>query len=403
MEGTDEGFELAARTHAQNIQGCYRELLGAIGELDEVGEIAAALQVDVESAWRVRRLTDAIDPLMAVECIPSATEANAILGNAIGAGFDPMSAELLLASTRAYFGFVERNFGDRKAFETRAAEMVGRDLDAIMLESRRAAYRANVMIAGKRTECSIHVCGIAPGDAAGTVSSFGALGHVGLQRIRPEASALVSRQRFKQSDIRPSTSRPLDPVGAERFRAPLMERFVSANLESSLRWRRDGDFVVAEFDESAIGPSSVFTYISGTAVENYAQSLEDAPLKVRINLATPMKRLVVDALVHEDVPHEPADFRVVPANACTGEWPDKHGPENIAYGCVLEDMGDATARTVSDAWSREDELVDDCLERMGWEPRAMRRYRFEVEYPMLASVTTIRCERGPAADARPGA
>jgi|GEM_PF-2964018 len=389
-------FEEVARGHARNVQEAYRELLAAHGDPDEVSEIAAALQVDVETAWRLRRLTDALDPLMAVECVPSEADARAILRGALEAGGSSASADLLLACTRAFEGFVERNFDTRAAFERRAADLVGRDVDAIMLESRRAAYRANVMIEGRRAECSIHVCGLGPGTKPGHYSSFGALGHVELQRIHRDASTLVGRQRFREAETEGSSIAPLDPEGMRRFRSPLIRRFASPNLESSLRWRTDGDHVVCELDERATGPASAFTYISGYAVENYAPSPQEHLVRVRVKAGTPMKRLVVNALVHDGVPHTPADFRVATSGSRGGEWPDADAPENLAQGCVLEDLGSAaTARVGSSVWSREDELVDYTLERMGWDPASMRRYRLVVVYPVLYSTVTLRCEEAP--------
>jgi hypothetical protein len=390
--GQSPTFAEVAREHVLALRSLYVELLSAVGAPSLPADVGEALGVDIQLAWRVRRFADAVDPLTVVSAIPTVGEAESIVDGALRVGVRARLLESLVDGTRAFDGFVLRNCESRETFDAQITSSIGRDQSAVQLEARRAAFRANAVIKGRFCTSSVMVYGLAPGSREGLYSSFNVCGAVGLQRIRPEASLLLAHLRMEADEDDPGNGpQPLDPATNARFGAPLIGEFTSSGLVDALEIEASADDLAVALADSELGSIGAVTYMFGHRMLNFGWTNEHIWCELGAN--TPTKQLVIEFLVDERLPFGPADFRVVTDHDALRNWPDPLGPDSVVHCGQLEDLGRDLTHSDPATWERLSTLSRWSVDRMGWDPTRMRRYRLVVDHPLLCSIARVRCTR----------
>lgn len=390
--GQSPSFAQVAREHVLALRDVYVELLSAVGAPSIPADVGEALGVDVQLAWGVRRFADAVDPLTVVAAIPSVSEAEAIVHGALRRGVHSRLLEALIDGTRAFEGFVLRNSESRETFAALITASIGRSQSAVQLEARRAAFRANAVIKGRFCGSSVMVYGLAPGSKEGLYSSFNVCGAVGLQRIQPEASLLLAHLRMEADEDNPGNApEPLDPAVRARFGAPLIGEFTSPGLGETLAIEAVEGGLAVSLADSELGSIGAVTYMFGHRMRDFAWTNEHIWCEFGAN--TPTKQLVIEFLVDERLPFGPADFRVVTDHNALRNWPDPSGPDSVVHCGQLEDRGLDLAHQDPRTWERTSELCRWSVDRMGWDPTRMHRYRLVVDHPLLCSIARVRCTR----------
>ncbi|QDU86392.1 hypothetical protein Pla163_35430 [Planctomycetes bacterium Pla163] len=390
--GQSPTFAEVAREHVLNLRDLYVELLGAVGAPSSPAAVGEALGIDVQLAWRVRRFADAVDPLSVVAAIPTVGEAESIVDAALRRGVRARLLESLVDGTRAFDGFVLRNAESRDTFDAQITSLIGRDQSAVQLEARRAAFRANAVIKGRFCSSSVMVYGLAPGSREGLYSSFSVCGAVGLQRIRPEASLLLAHLHMEADEDDPGNGpQPLDPATSARFGAPLIGEFTSSRLAEAVEIEARASNLAVTLADSELGSIGAVTYMFGHRMLDFAWTNEHIWCELGAN--TPTKQLAIEFLVDERLPYGPADFRVVTDHDALRNWPDPLGPDSVVHCGRLHDLGRDLTQQDPSTWERLSELSRWSVDRMGWDPTHLRRYRLVVEHPLLCSIARVRCTR----------
>lgn len=388
MDATGASFESEARQVLGRVRGAYVRMVGAVGGASRPVDLQQALDLDKKLAWRVHRLTTAADPLQGAPYVPSPTSARRLAGAAEQRGVsDELTADLL-AATDEFERLVSLRAGDRASFEAIAAALSGQGLDQLQQDARRAAFRANVLLHGKQSDLLVSAFLAGPSDEPGRFDGASLRGHVGLQRLHPDAAVQVARHRF-DVDGRP-LGRPLalDDQAQQATGAPLIAAFSDAvALEED---EADG-FQRLYLAHRDLGLADALTCVLGE--RSPAMPLDEG-LGSLCELATPARLLVHDLILHRDLDRRPPELRVVASRAQADRWPAERGPEVLSPGASVACLGQGLDAAGLPAWSRYQELLTWTAGRMGWEPDDLEVHRVVIEYPVLHSVVWLRSPPG---------
>ncbi len=380
-------FASEARAVLDRVRRASADLLTAVGAVQRPVDVQTALGLDKKLAWRLHRLATATDPLRAAPFVPSTTSLRKVDRAAARLGVEKAVRDALRDAAGAFDALVGERAADRSSFDAMAAAASGAGLDTLQSEARRAAHRANVIVHGRQSDVLVYAFLVGPGAKPGTVDGISLRGHIGLQRLRATAPVELARHRFDLGGESLPAAQPLDPEGAERCGAPVVAAFSSPDLPDLIQEDADGGFRRTTLTNADVGATSALDFL--LADRNPAIPLVDA-LGSLCEVQTPTKALVADLLLHEDVPVETPDLRVVASRAATDEWPAPDAPEVLPVESRLEDLGPALATPDLSPWSRQGALFRWAIERAGWDPARLRHHRAVIDHPPLFSVTWLR-------------
>ncbi|MEO0649664.1 MAG: hypothetical protein AAFZ65_03175 [Planctomycetota bacterium] len=400
MTPQDFPFAEAARAVLDDVRGAYSGLLGALGAPARAADVQAALGLDKKLAWRVRKVADSVDPLEGASFVPSLASAGRVAQAALARGVERTIVDGVLAATETFEQFVADRAEDRSNFDAMAAALAG-GLDPILLEARRTAFRANVVLHGKRSEALLFAFAIAPGPREGLLQAVSLRGHHGLQRLRADASTILSKHRFESDGRTSGSRRPLDPAVAAELGAPVVGALSSAELPALLHEVEADGYRTTLLAQSDLGPGGAATYLLGEVHDAFP--LDEHAIGSLCQASTPTRRLVHDFLMHEDLPLEPPELRVVAGRPEAETWPEViggggPGPEAsparpLAGGARVVDLGTGLGAARLPDWAGGVSPLDLAVARLGWDAGRMRLYRVVIEYPVQSSIAWLRARR----------
>ncbi|MHC4892856.1 MAG: hypothetical protein ACYTFV_05695 [Planctomycetota bacterium] len=384
-------FVEAAREVLGEVRGAYAGLLTALGSPRRPADVQTSLGLDKKLAWRVRRVADALDPLEGASFVPSATSAQRVAKAALAQGVERQVVDGVLEATQVFERFVSERADDRASFEAMAAAVSG-GLDPILLEARRAAFRANVLIQGKRSEAMLFAFAMAPGERPDQLRALSLRGHVELQRLRPDASVALSKHRFESGDQPAGTRRPLDPEAAQACSAPVVRALCSDDLPELVHTTEDSGFRLTHLAHADLGSDGALTYVLGDLNDEFPN--DPVAFGSLCEVSTPSRRLVHDFLIHEDLDLDAPQLRIVGNRHEAEQWPANPGPLD-ADARVLE-LGQGLTHADFPEWSGAHEPLAYAFDKAGWDVSKLRHFRVVIEYPVQGSIAWLRAARAGA-------
>ena len=388
---TPTRFEDEARSALGEVRGAYLDLLDELGAGQRAADLQGQLRLDKKLAWRIRRLADAPDPLQAASYAPSLVSARRVASAAKGAGVSSEVLERLVEVTGRLERCVAERAADRSSFEAMAAASAGRGLDSILDDARRSAFRANVLLHGKSSELSVFVFGLAPGAAPGRLAAFNLRGHLGLQRLRPDASLELASHRMERDGQAVSGARPLDDDAPPELGAPVLTEFSSELLPALLSEVAQAGFQRTLLSHPDLGLGGALEVVLGERIDEL--ELDPSAMGSLCAVGTPTRQLVHDFLIHRDLPLATPELRLLARSTTEPEWAEPGAPGTLPCACAVRSLRLTKGEANLPGWGRHYALLQFALERMGWRAEEFVLHRVVMDFPVLHSVAWLRAAR----------
>ena len=393
-------ISVAATEVLADAQRAMHDLLTGAGLAGaRAADVARSLKLDKTLAWKLAHFVGDDAP-EAARHMPGQSAVEIILKAADKAGVARQRITAARDADARLRAFMAEHAGDRRTFE---AMLAGATPDeSLMLEERRAFFRAGSALWGVRAQSQFLLLALRPSpDTPGKLDILQLSGFIALERLRPDVPWIIRRLRASDDSGKQMyqiARTPLDPEGVTTGGMPLVPDFCSSPLPEIRQTEASNGWIYDELVPGALGKSGAATIINGEVMPAIVPSEhadDNTFARYMLTVRTPIEHVQVDLLIHEDLPHlDPPNCSMV------GLLEDRVTPQ-AHEGMHLQEPGAATdLGTPAAVRSRRvpdyEHMATSALERAGWPtPDAFRGYRFASDYPPAPCEINLRCPINP--------
>jgi hypothetical protein len=393
-------FEAGVGPALQHLRSAISAVLESIPASDPFVrpiDVQRTLGIRSTLAWQVHKLVMSLDPIGEGSSIPGAEAFQRFLKAAGQRGAPSPVLRSAGEAVDRFESFIKEHASDRSAFGSMISALNGRGSPRIDLQHKRAAFKANSHFWGiqARTHLSFWVLHPSRTDAS-QLDTITIRGFVGLKRLRPNASWIVSRSRFVQDDgkIRiPKGYRPIDPAASHPPNVPLLESFCSRPLPKFRSVTGEGGFANIELEPTDIGNKAAITCLMGdihqSSLGRYAQE-GDRTLATHTMVRTPSRVLVHDMMIHESL-RDLGDPQVLVFGDHRHVDPAIYGRDcdRLAMTETVRRLGRGLSALHTPDLPRYAEMAAFALGQAGWNPEEFEVLRCRVEFPVMPSSVVL--------------
>ncbi len=397
-------FAETAAARLREAQAAMTDLLAGVGLSGARAiDFGRRLGLDKTLAWRIARFIEGTDPVEAARHLPGAAGVEIVIKAAAAQGAAAARIDAVREADQRLREFVGRHAGDRRSFEAMLSGAVPDE--RILLEERRAHYRAGSAIWGVRARVQVLMLALRPSPTDDGMLDLVQLGGlVELERLRPDVPWIVRRLRASARDDSKTLIRmqrePLDAGGGDDSAAAssLVAEYCSQPLPSMRRFEGDNGWLYDEIAPGPVGRRSAVTCIMG---EIYRAALparrgpDNTVGRYTLTVRTPVECVLFDLLVHRSLSHfGPARLSVA------GLIEDRpRGAPEVAGGLLLPPTDAQRLGTPpvvqTPRLAAYPAMVAGALRRAGWGgAEEFVGYRAEMEYPPAPCDLVMECGIG---------
>ncbi|UCE62183.1 MAG: hypothetical protein JSU63_10825 [Phycisphaerales bacterium] len=375
----------------------------AIGELVDTmpvrvkrpAEFQRVLKLDRSLSSRVLRALQMDDPLAALQRMPGPHGLRLLLKAAKKVTSDEESVLRAEEALDDLEHLVTSEIGDWKALEAALCGWLPDAREQFEMSNRQVAFRAMSNIKGVMAHAELSVTLIHPG-AANTdcVDRAGITGICRMRRLRPGTPMGL----LHGSSIAP-------PPGTQRLSlegnridpthgAPLLREF-SSSPTPKFEVRVDGEIVHYVLTGDGVGVSSaVDLYFADVMRGRYPsnKSISPRPATPGAVIDIPVKTLIVDVLVHEEVwPGVEPELRMydTAGRGIANPTDPSRDMDRVDVLESIQSLGTQFSRFRTTEVARYPDMVRFVCGRLGWDSERFRGFRCRVDYPVYGTQVSM--------------
>lgn len=401
-------FEIAAPPVLSRLRETLAGVLEALpgGLVHRPADLQRALEIGTTPAWQIFRVATAPDPLVAASLVPGPGPMKRFLGAAARRGVPP---EALKAASEAYQAFrhlVTTHAGDRGSFDSLIAVSSGSAVDPVVLQHKRAAFRAASHFWGAQAKATLHAAIVQQGSEApeSTCDVLNLSGHVGLRRFHPETPLILNTFKIDQDDYNPEHVVPrayrAEPLAAPDELVegvPLLKDFCSAPLPPLRQHIGTSGEAWTEMMAAGVGNESAVTYFLAYIHRNFPAPEQETEPRIQNQswIRIPTEVIIRDVLFPRGR-YRPTRWKAevfADRTRTTLATPSRLAEMDrlfVQESVVHVGSGLAALRIPEvPGYAKMARLV---CERAGWDPESFDVYRCRAEYPIVGAVLLLSFE-----------
>lgn len=378
----------------------FRELLDALpGAPHGPQALALALGLDKVLTSRLLKSVRSPDPLSAIHRAPGPEPLRRVLRAAKRRGSAPERIRCAARAVDAFELLIRQEAGDRSSLGAILSSWLPEAREEFELRRKQSAFKAMSQLKGVSADVEFSTVLLAPSDDGTHLDVVWVMGKYGVQRLRPGAIVkFVTRRLEPEADERI----PCDLNGSliAGFEDVRLDQFCQAP-PAPLIASRHGDVAQYTLGDSGFGPRSnvdvVFAEVNRREIRRYASSAGHRRSYVFAEVATPVKTLIFDALVHRDAfPGSDPELYIYDTQGSGVANPndpsrdiDRFDTADRVRRCDLRELRTAQV-------PKRRELMTHMFNQLGWDPADFRAYRCRIDYPIYGSQPMLVFDPPPA-------
>lgn len=400
---TPTDFAAAAANVARHLGAAMRDLLAELPGCDRGwngSELATALDIDVNLAWKVLNVSKPGSPATVLERVPGGAAMQILIRAAKQTGVAAATIARLESAMKAYEALIDAHAGDRNGLESLLTHLDGAER-ANDIAARRAAFRANSTLLGVQTHAQLAAYIFWPEHGAdGEQSSAMAIlrGYAGFCRLRSDITWILGRGRRTDHQGQLYGQMLPEPLDAEMAQqhdgVPLLRAFSSDVMPPVRRTVMPDGMAIDRLLPGAVGRQASLTFFFAETMRPGLARVEDrskSPLRLVVSTHTPCEELIFDAIFHKDLPPlgKPELVTASELGGVSVGYCDPSERITLHLGAKIEDRGMGVETLHVRDLPRYPTLLQSVFSRIGMNAADFRAYRVKVEFPPVASAVMI--------------
>jgi len=396
----------------QRVKSAAEELSSALRSvLDEIPlavptpkDLASTIRINRALASRMLGALRLADPLAAVNQMPRSEGLRMFL-NAAKSVSDRERVARATAALRGFEELIQGEFGGWNGLEQAIGEWLPDAREKLEMASKQGAFRCASNLRGFQADVIVDMCLIHPGADGDRCDSGWIGGQAGLRRLRPGARICVGMVGCTPGGVPASpfaTDLAAEGVGdGSHGPYPLLREFCSQPVPECHVVEGNNELLYMLAGHDIRPEASVDLYMSDLLKGPFPRWATDANTFAgpRILPWVPAKLLVGDVLVHEDVwPDAVPELRIYDTTRAgyvrVGD--PVREVDRMDWGETIQYVGKGISRVRSPEIERLAEMTEWVCQRVGWDPRRFRHYRFRVRYPVCGAQYCLLFRPPPA-------
>jgi hypothetical protein len=356
--------------------------------------LAKTLGLDKVLTSRVLKATRSRDPMAFVHHSPGPEPLRRLLRAARKNG---VGGERIRPAVEAVEGFerlIRQDIGDRSALDAIISAWLPEARRDFELRRKQSAFKAMSQLKGVQAQTNLSTVILNPSDDDTHIDIVWLFGLLGVQRLRPGVTVKFTSRRMANGDS-PRQPVTLDGRAVEGVEDARLDQFCDAP-PAVMNVTTVGDVVHYTLADPSFGPRSAFDLVLGEAnlreIARYVPRALGRKGNVFAEVGTPVKSLLFDVLVHEDVypASEPTLF--IYDTALEGVADVNERSRDIDRLDMIETIqmlgrGAAPLR-IAEIPTYVD-LLRYAFDSMGWADTKFRAYRCRIDYPVYGSQVVV--------------
>jgi len=349
--------------------------------------VAAALGLDKVLASRVMKAARARDPIAVVHAVPGPEPVRRLLEAAQKRGVDEGRIEEARGAVDALAEIIRREVGDRSALDALLSAWLPSARREFELRRKQSVFKSMSQLKGVEAAVNLATVFLHPGADAERIDVVWLMGHFGLHRLRPGASARFATVKLDD----PSRSRKpvaLDGAEIDSIHDALLPEFCSPR-EIPVAVSRAGQAMHYTLGGDALGPKRTIDFV--TAEVNRDELPRTVPAGsgrrgyVFATISIPVRTLLFDVVVHESIYCGRDPQLLLYDTAVDGVASVNDRSRDISRLDLQEfvkSLGRGAGALRSERVPNYLEMVRRVFASLKWDDASFRTYRCEIDYPL---------------------
>ena len=395
--GADQ-FQKELSEHLGTLTRSLRQLLTELGSPRTPTVLQRQLGVGYTICWQLFQVVRNEDESSGTQHAPSLGALKRLVIAAQEKGLTPDTAEMVQTTADNFHRFIRQHAQDRDYFDSMVAGTnASNNAKSVLVQRRRAAYRANSHVWGSQNDLWL-VSGIirrSPEDPS-KMDSIVLSRQQGLRRLRADATVYLMAMKVDLANRETASGQDdplknaLDPAAAAATGMPLVPEFSTNPLPRvSCKATRTGRRLYNWIDDS-VGLQSSCDIVTGTINRGVPLVVEADGRRQAVLTSTVRNKasalLVLDLIVHrESFPHVQVQSMVHEAIAevCTLE--EAQAGHQFTVEERISHLGRADAVNLAE-FPQYRALLHYAADRAGWRLAEFDAYRLRVPYPIMGAI-----------------
>jgi hypothetical protein len=390
-----EPFRVDAERVAARVRNAFAALIAAVpGPVRRASDLRSALGIDGQLAWKVFKVVYVKDPFAAAGHLPGSAAVDKFLKAAARHSLPPERIRSARDAMDDFERLVRVHARNRRALDVMLSGFARDSRSGLEASHRAAAFRGNSYMVGVQARVQLKTFMLQCGSEPDRVDVAGIRGFIGLRRLRPNTSWVISRSWAWDDDghTRPGLKRePIEPesVAVENGCAvPLLRDYCSKPLPRFRRVVRPPNVSEDELVEGPVGETGAVTCLTAEVMRNAIRRFPEERNRVvgaTVDMRTPCEALLLDLFVRHDL-YGRLDPELIVYSELAGGLPFPAGGRNrprVPVSETVEHLGRGSSGAHTPDVPRYAEMVRYVFKRLGWDEKLFDLYRVRMEYPFI--------------------
>jgi hypothetical protein len=390
----------------RNVRGAFSSLLSSVvsppGAAHKPQEISRQLGLNKNLAWKISKIVQAEDPVVALRQMPGEAGISIFLRAVEQAGANPALLTTAREAVKQYEQLIRVHSGDRATLE-----MLGSTLSPARQQSndeqhRKLLFQGASFVWGAQARVILKIGLVgpsgsessAPGHRPGELDFASLNCLIDFRRLRPDVTWIMASRNSNNddgSDMRTSRLEAIDERYSDAEHAPLMADFCSQPLPT-LRRFVDGALFRYELVEGPVGNTGALTCAVG-AIQRRIPYYRTPTNEWGVHLAScdiPAELLILDLFLHRDftfaIPPEP----ILYSHQCHVAPEPQRDRYRLPLNEPLQDLGTGLLAPATPEVPHYDRMLKAMFDRMAWSPDEFHGFRMNIAYPAYPTAVALR-------------
>jgi hypothetical protein len=362
-------------------------------------ELARVLGLNRDISGRVLAATKTSDALLVPHVIPGPEPLRKLLRAARRRNVPAQLIEEAGAAVREFEVLIREEAGDRDALDAIISSLSPQARAKFELASKQTIFKGTSLLKGAMADLWLHTALVHPSAEDAKFNDVAHLyGTLGLRRVRPN---IVVKFNYRQFGVPTERWRTLDGRSPQESAGTELDQFCTLPA-AQLDVIEAGNGTIYALAGNTVGPQSAADKLLGEvrprAMARYAAPRRRNRKSLFVAPSVPVKLLVFDALLHEDV-YSGSDPTLLVYDTAIDGMASVNDPARDADRLDVRESIVVLGRDVEAfqlaEMPRYGEMLHYACAKLGWNLSEFRGYRCSVQYPMYGCQACMVFEAPP--------